>query len=299
MRYISLLISLIFLWFVSLNVVEASIFPDGTEQSIRNVSIGVNAPPGDDIYEVSRGAGFRILTLVKVIISGIALVWIVLIGAYMIIFSDNEERVKNQRKQFTYVLVGFLFLNVPGLVYTAFFWDVAGSSSIGWGTIGDGTEIDLWDRNTLFGINGFIPQIIGFFELFIFGVAIIMLTWGLFRLIVSGWDEEIQKKAKNQLFYSILGLIFLGFVKVWWGIISRLDFFGEFPTVANKILGLALYFAPPIVIFFLILAAYYMITSAWDEERVKKAKSIFINTLIASLILLGAYSFVTDLATAF
>jgi hypothetical protein len=67
--------------------------------------------------------------------------------------------------------------------------------------------------------------------------------------------------------------------------------------VGNRFLGLALYFAPPAVIFFLVMAAYYMITSGGDEERVKKAKSIFVNTLIASLILLGAYSFVTDLAT--
>lgn len=40
-----------------------------------------------------------------------------------------------------------------------------------------------------------------------------------------------------------------------------------------------------------------MITAAGDEEKVKKAKSIFTNTLIAALILLGAYSFVSDLAT--
>lgn len=40
-----------------------------------------------------------------------------------------------------------------------------------------------------------------------------------------------------------------------------------------------------------------MITAAGDEEKVKKAKSIFMNTAIATVILLGAYSFVTDLAT--
>jgi hypothetical protein len=59
---------------------------------------------------------------------------------------------------------------------------------------------------------------------------------------------------------------------------------------------LALYFAAPIVVAFLVLAAFYLITSAGDEEKVKKAKSIFVNTLIASIILLGAYSFITDLA---
>jgi hypothetical protein len=59
---------------------------------------------------------------------------------------------------------------------------------------------------------------------------------------------------------------------------------------------LALYFAAPVVIFFLVIGAYYYITSAGDEERTKKGKAIFVNTLIASLILLGAYSFLSDLA---
>ena len=73
--------------------------------------------------------------------------------------------------------------------------------------------------------------------------------------------------------------------------ISNGDFFGEFATIGNKLVGLALYFAAPVVIGFLVIGSYYYITSAGDEERTKKAKAIFINTLIASLILLGAYSF--------
>ncbi len=79
--------------------------------------------------------------------------------------------------------------------------------------------------------------------------------------------------------------------------IAKGDFFGEVATVSRRFLGLALYFAAPVVVGFLIIAAFYMITSAGDEERVKKAKSIFTNTLIASVILLGAYSFITDLAS--
>lgn len=35
----------------------------------------------------------------------------------MVIFSDNEERVKTQRRQVVYVLIGFLFLNIPGFIY--------------------------------------------------------------------------------------------------------------------------------------------------------------------------------------
>jgi glucose uptake protein GlcU len=76
-----------------------------------------------------------ILMAAKVVISGFALIYLVLIGAYMIVFSENEERVKAQRYQFTYALIGFLFLNVPGVVYTVFFGDVAGESELGRGIV--------------------------------------------------------------------------------------------------------------------------------------------------------------------
>ncbi len=64
---------------------------------------------------------FKILGIAKLFISGIALIYLVLIGVYMVVFSENEERVKTQKKQLIYTLVGFLFLNVPGVAYQIFF----------------------------------------------------------------------------------------------------------------------------------------------------------------------------------
>jgi hypothetical protein len=45
----------------------------------------------------------------------------------------------------------------------------------------------------------------------------------------------------------------------------------------------------------MIYGAYYFITAAGDEERVKKGKAIIYNTFIATLILLASASFVTEL----
>lgn len=49
-----------------------------------------------------------------------ALIYLVMIGVNMIVYSENEERIKSQRKQIFYALMGFLFLNIPGVIYTAF-----------------------------------------------------------------------------------------------------------------------------------------------------------------------------------
>lgn len=67
---------------------------------------------------------------------------------------------------------------------------------------------------------------------------------------------------------------------------------GIFAQLSN----LALFFAGPTAIFFLLLGGYYFITSAGNDEKVKKGKSIVVNTFIAVIILLASYAFLKDLA---
>lgn len=67
-------------------------------------------------------------------------------------------------------------------------------------------------------------------------------------------------------------------------------------TVFAQLANLALFFAGPTAIFFLTLGAWYLITSGGDEERVKKGKSIVLNTFIAVIILLASYTFLKDLS---
>lgn len=87
----------------------------------------------------------------------------------------------------------------------------------------------------------------------------------------------------------------MGFIRFWGMIIAKGDFAGDFTTIAGKAFAIAMLFAGPIAIFFLIWGGYYYITSGGDEERTKKGKSIVVNTFIATLILLAGYSFLTDL----
>ncbi len=70
-------------------------------------------------------------------VSGFALVFMVMIGVYMVVFSENEERVKTQRRQIVYTLIGFLFLNIPGIVYQVMSPASAGGQSISLGSWSD------------------------------------------------------------------------------------------------------------------------------------------------------------------
>lgn len=52
--------------------------------------------------------------------SGFALIYIVLIGVSMIIYSDDEGQIAKQKKQILYAGFAFLFLTVPDLAYRIF-----------------------------------------------------------------------------------------------------------------------------------------------------------------------------------
>lgn len=106
--------------------VYASVDIPGKDQ-ISDVSMVVGGATNGSVTGV-KDFGFQILSILKIAVSGVALVYIVLIGAYMVIGSDSEETVKTQRKQITYAMIAFLFLNLPSFAYTIFFLDSSGTS---------------------------------------------------------------------------------------------------------------------------------------------------------------------------
>lgn len=259
--------------------------------TIKGASIIVDAN-GNTIEQVGQSFWLKILGLMKIVISGFALIFMVMIGVNMVIMSDSEERVKTQRRQIVYVLIGFLFLNIPGVIYDVMMPGDASSQSIVSGSWSS-ASISWYTA----GLDGFIGSLFGFFRVFAYGVAILMLSWGFFRLILSSGEEEQVKAAKSRVINSILGLVFLLFVEGWIRAVSGTNFVASISGVAGQAFRLAIFFAAPVAIFFIIYGAYYYITSAGDEERIKKWKNILMNTLIASIILIAAFSFLSDLAS--
>lgn len=289
---------LILAWFFGAHIVTSfagaldSSALNGALNKIQSVSIWVGDSNGS--IESTKDFWFRILWAIRLFVSWIALIYLVMIGVYMILGSDNEETVKKQRKQIIYVIIGFLFLNVPNLVYSIFSPDTSVPLDPG-GAVSDTYGGSLF-WNTA-GFEGIIGNMIAFLRVFVFGTAVTMFTWGLFNLLISGGDDEKKKMAKNRIVYGLIGLIFMGFVGLWWELVAVGNFTTVIPKVSGNIFSLVMYFVAPIVIFMLIWGAYYFITSAGDEERMKKWKSILINTFIAVIILITALSFMTDLST--
>ena len=139
-------------------------------------------------------------------------------------------------------------------------------------------------------------DIIGFMEILISFIAILVIILAWIKMILSRWEEEVIKESKNKILWSIISLILVWFIESW----KYLVFSGEVSdgtTFFETLTNLLFFFAGPVAMAFLTLAAYTYITANGDEDKLKKAKSIVINVILATVILLASYTFLLDLIT--
>lgn len=279
----------------------AGYLPIPVKSDVTSVSIRYNQ--SWDITSQINTIGFSFLRTLKVILQWVLLIFLVYIGAQMIMsMGSDEKELGAAKRQIRYALLGLLFINIPWTIYSVF--NKSGAPDI----IIDGNitnsawkNPDVTNDNSLiadiFNLwNTLNDNIIWFLKVMIFWVAVFMFVYAWIRILTSQWREERVKESKEKIMYGVLALIFLGFIEAW----KRLAFGGVITdgiNIVQTLANLALFLAAPIALFFLTMAGYYYITSAGDEEKIKKAKRIIVTIVIATVILLASYSFLLDLST--
>lgn len=239
----------------------------------------------------------RFLSTVKNIFSWVMLILIVYAWAQMIISQwDDEQMLSKSKRMIWYSMIGIFFINMPWTIFEAIKWD---RTSVSWwiGTTWS-NDIQNWVANLFINADVFSATINNTVVRFIkvvlvwLSVMIIILSW--MKIIWSRWNQNALKEWKQKIAWALIALVFVWFIEAWqrfaytWKISDWVDIF---KTIAN----LALFLAVPVAVFFLSLAWYYYIISAWDQEKVKKAKNIIVNTLIWTVILLVSLAFLYDL----
>lgn len=249
-----------------------------------------------NIWDNIETLWFDIILLIKYLISWILLIFIVIIWIQMVISMwTDEDSLTKSKKQILYTIIWLAFINIPWRLFDAF---KSEQNNIDWtiGTtwISENIEKNLFINIELFRwtLNGSIVELL---EIIIFAIAIFVIILSWIKIILSAWKNEDVTEAKNKIVWSIVWLIFIWFIEMWKKFVYKWDI-ADWVTIFRTIENLMLFFAWPVAIFFLTLAWYYYITSNWEEERMKKAKNIVINTVIATIILLASHSFLKDLA---
>ncbi len=252
-------------------------------------------PTWNDLENDIENVWLWILWIIKLIVQWILILFIVYTWIQMILSMwSNEEELSSAKRQLRYAIVWVFFINIPQTLFNIFntrgavWWDWRSATSFtnSWTT----NLLVTWDFSTIIGM------IIHFLEVAIFFAAIFMFILAWIQILTSRWRDERVKEWKNKILYWIWWLVFIWIIEAWKSIIFEWNAVW-WVWLFNTLLQIILFFAWVTVIFFLSLAWYYAITSAWDEEKIKKSKSIVINVLIGILILTLSYTFLIDLLT--
>ncbi len=262
---------------------------------IRNVSIAPVWWSG--FSEKLNNATFSVLHTIKVIFSWIILAYLVFLWFQMIMAMWDESKLSAAKRQIYYTLIAFLFINIPWQVYWVFSWKNNEDVTSKWQFTSVTTSNS--DSNIIvnfFNWNSTVENwIISFIKVIIIWLVTMLFIMAWIWLISSHWNEEKRKKARTRFINWVLWLIFIWVIQAWTTVAYSWDI-PKWQWLFSQLANLALFFAGPITIFFLILWWFYYITSAWDEGKTKKWLAILKNTFIAVIILLAWYAFLKDLS---
>lgn len=268
------------------------------KENIKNNSITwINATW--NIWNDIQTVWLSILTIIKYIVSGLLVIFMVYVWIQMILSMwSDEEQLSSAKRQIWYAMIWLIFINIPWTIYNMFLskkWAIDGSIFGTWSSQVADNDNNIFIDTLLFS-NTFNWGLINFLEIVIFSIAVFVIIMSGIKIILSAWKDEDMTEAKNKIMWSLVWLIFIWFIESWQRFVYSWNI-SDWANIFETFTNLILFFAWPVAIFFLTLAWYYYITSNWDEEKVKKAKSIIINTLIATIILLASNAFLKDLMT--
>lgn len=226
-------------------------------------TVSTNLTSGSNSLEKIQNGGLKVLHTAKVILSFLAVIYVVYIGIRMVVAMGDEKEIATEKRQLVYTLLAFLFINIPGEIYALFAQKEI--SSVTSNPTSDFTRSVTTGSNIFVNLTNWNSTVengvLSFVRVAIVGIAIFMFALAAFELITSAGTEEKIKQAKDRFTYGVLGLVFLGVIQGLVSVVYSGDI-GAGQGIFAQMSNLALFFAGPTAIFFLILGGYYYITSA-------------------------------------
>lgn len=260
--------------------------------------VSINSLSWSNAIEKLNNWWLSFLQTAKVILSWVVLIYLVYLGFMMVMAMWAEDKLTATKRQIYYSLLAFLFINIPWQLY----WVFSGKTNSdvttkNWESFSSVQK--SWDWNMFINFDNWNSTIengvISFIKVILIWIVIMLFMMAAIWIISSWWNDEKKKKAQKRFINWILWLIFMWVIQMW----TYVAYSGDIPkwqSLFAQLSNLALFFAWPVAIFFLIIGWFYYITSAWDEAKAKKWATIIKNTFVAVIILLASYAFLKDLA---
>ncbi len=232
----------------------------------------------------------RSINLIKYLIGGVALMFGLIYAMSFIFARGNEESLSKSKKNFLWLLVGFLIIMVAENISNIFNPEIAKSDQL----------INFQaGRDQLRDIANYLKWIFG-------SVIMLLITISGIRLVTAGGNQETIDKEKRHLIWSSIGMLIIllasNLVNAIYVIKSPEVIIAAESTIAVTELGgiirLLLVFLGPITILFTIVAGFMYLTALDNEERASKAKRMIIGGVTGIVIIYSAYALVGTFMTA-
>ncbi len=245
---------------------------------------------------ILEGAGtalspvYFVIDLFRYVMSGIALI-VVIVYAIKMVSVSEEEDAKKIKTGLAFGILGLLVIQLADIIVKKMFF----------GEEGEAFENAAMSESFATDANSEIRGIIGFVELFLGAVAVLVIIVRGFTLIMNSGDEEALKKAQTHIIYAFVGLaavglsevVIRGFVFPEAG--QKLPDVDEGKRLIVMITNYLSSFVAIIAFIMLFYAGYRYVVAGSEEETSEKVKKIFIGSVIALVLALGAFAAVNTL----
>ena len=301
-----ILICLVLLWCESIYGEWVTGIGGNSDLSGRSI---IDPGTGGLEFTIERVA-LSLIRAAKTALNGVALLSLLYVGYLWVSSMGDEEKQSTGKKKILLIIIGLFLINIPELLYNIFTGGnylngdfsrkvTTFSSRDPWATI------NTWSLNQCnllfcpqnFWWNGTVVAIIRLLESLMIVTAVVMFTWWGFMMVVRGGDEQVANTGKKRIIYGVIALLVIWFIES----IYRSIFFGNALNASGFInaimigVNFFLFLAWPIAIVYLIVWAYFYITSGGDEERADRGKRILLYTVFAVILLLLAYAFLIEI----
>lgn len=227
------------------------------------------------------------LDIFRLVMSTIAMLYVI-ITAIKLLGSPTEDEATNAKRKMLWGIVGLVLIQFADTLVKRMFFGEQGEA------FEDAASVELFADESTKQIRG----IIGFIQIFIGVVAVLVLVIRGFTLFVGLGDEEAVTKAKEQVIYAAVGLVVVGLSEV---VVLGFIFPENGATLPRVeagraiIVGMTNFLSGLIALFSFVMlfaAGYQYVTAGGNDEVTEKVKKSFVSAVLGLLIAFGAFAFV-------
>jgi len=272
----------------------------GSQTGLKSLQTGQHPKAPTDLNTPGVGAigsvGYTIIDIVKLLMSGVAVLMIVIYGVKMIVGGSNEESMTKVKKGLAVAILGLVVIQLADVLVKEVFFGEG---------IWAGEVFESEDIAKKYATQGLeqLDYIIGAIQFLLGSIAVLIIIINGIKLMATGSEEENRKKSLKNIGFAAGGIVIVLLSKV---IVMKFVYpdYGEstpnpeaarelFAMISNFIAG----FIATISFVMLLIAGYTYVVAGSEETAREKVKKLITGAIIGIILSLGAYAITNTLIT--